>query len=158
MCKQIFIIIYSLEFSHQRKLMVFHWRLIDSKSPQVSRTLLSILAVFNNAAVWMVSTRSPTSKSSRPFNNPLVTVPKASITIGIIVTFIIIIIIIIIIHWEFFTSVLADDLLLETEWRQVSLSVQDSSQYHYYYYSFESFPRQRLLWDFHWSLSDSKSP
>ena len=67
--------------------MVFHWRLSDSKSPQVSRILLSILAVFNNAVVWMVSTRPPTSKSSRPFNNPLVTVPKAPITIGIIVTF-----------------------------------------------------------------------
>ena len=68
--------------------MVFHWSLRDSKSPQVSRTLLSILAIFNNAVVWMVSTRSQTTKSSRPFNNPLVTVPKAPITIGIIVTFI----------------------------------------------------------------------
>ena len=67
--------------------MVFHWRLSDSKYPQVSRTLLSILAVFNNAVVWIVSTRPPTSKSSRPFNNPLVTVQKAPITIGIIVTF-----------------------------------------------------------------------
>ena len=56
-------------------------------SPQVSRTLLSILAVFNNAVVWMVSTRSPTSESSRPLNNPLVTVTKAPITIGIIVNF-----------------------------------------------------------------------
>ena len=36
--------------------MVFHWSLSDSKSPQVSRILLSILAVFNNAVVWMVST------------------------------------------------------------------------------------------------------
>ena len=68
--------------------MVFHWRLSDNKSPQVSRTLLSILAVFNNAVVWMVSTRPPTFKSSRPFNSPLVTVPKAPITIGIIVTFV----------------------------------------------------------------------
>ena len=68
--------------------MVFHRRLSDSKSPQVSRTLLSFLAVFNNAAVWMVSTRLPNSKSSRPFKNPLVTAPKAPITIGIIVTFI----------------------------------------------------------------------
>ena len=34
----------------------------------------------------MVSTRPPTSKSSSPFGNPLVTVPKAPITIGIIVT------------------------------------------------------------------------
>ena len=67
--------------------MVFRWRLSDSKSPQVSKTLLSILTVFNNAVVLMVSTRSPTSKSSRHFNNPLVTVPKAPITIGIIVTF-----------------------------------------------------------------------
>ena len=67
--------------------MVFHWRLNDSKSPQVSRTLLNILAVFNNAVVWMVSTCPPTSKSSSSFNNPLVTVPKAPITLGIIVTF-----------------------------------------------------------------------
>ena len=67
--------------------MVFHWRLSDSKSPQLSRTLLSNLAVFNNAVVWMVSTRPPTSRSSRPFDNPLVTVPKAPITIGTIVTF-----------------------------------------------------------------------
>ena len=67
--------------------MVFYWSLSDSKPHQVSRTLLSILAVFNNAVVWMVSTRSPTSKSSRPFNKPLVTIPKAPITIGIIVTF-----------------------------------------------------------------------
>ena len=61
-----------------------HWSLSDSKSHQVSRTLLSMLAVLNNAVVWMVSARSPISKSSRPFNNPLVTVPKAPITIGII--------------------------------------------------------------------------
>ena len=53
-------------------LMVFHWSLRDSKSPQVSRTLLSILTVLNNAVVWMVSTRPPTSKSSSPFSNPLV--------------------------------------------------------------------------------------
>ena len=78
---------YYLSFSHQRKQMVPHWRLSDSKSSQVSRTLLSILAVFSNAVVWMVSTRQPTSKSSWPFNNPLVTVQKAPIIIGIIVTF-----------------------------------------------------------------------
>ena len=67
--------------------MVFHWSLSDSKSPLVSWTLLSILAVLNNAVVWIVSTRPPTSKSSSLFNNPLVTVSKAPITIGIIVTF-----------------------------------------------------------------------
>ena len=68
-------------------MMVFPWRLSDSKSPQVSRTRLSILAVLSNAVVWIVSTRPLTSKFSRPFNNPLVTVPNAPITIGIIVTF-----------------------------------------------------------------------
>ena len=36
----------------------------------------------------MLSTRPPNSKSSRPFCKPLVTVPKAPITIGIIVTFV----------------------------------------------------------------------
>ena len=65
--------------------MVFHWSLSDSKSPQVSRTLLSILAVLNNVVVWMVPTRPPTSKSSSPFSDPLVTEPKAPITIGVIV-------------------------------------------------------------------------
>ena len=67
--------------------MVFLWSLNDSKSPQVSRTRLSILAILSNAVVWIVSTRSLTSKSFRPFNNPLVTVPNAPITIGTIVTF-----------------------------------------------------------------------
>ena len=69
--------------------MVFHLSLSDSKSAQVSRTLLSILAVLNNAVVWMVSTRPPTSKFYSPFNSPLVTVPNAPITIGIIVIIII---------------------------------------------------------------------
>ena len=67
-------------------MIVLHWSLSDSKSPQVSRTLLGILAVLNNV-VWMVSTRPPTSKSSSPFSNPLVTVPKAPITIVITVAF-----------------------------------------------------------------------
>ena len=72
---------YSLEF------FTSNWSLSDSKSPQVSRTLLSILSVLNNIVVWRVSARPPTSKSSRPFRNPLVTVQNAPITIGIIVTF-----------------------------------------------------------------------
>ena len=67
--------------------MVFHWGLSDIKSPQVSRIRLRILAVLINDVVWIVSTRPLTSKSSRPFNNPLVIVPKAPITIGTIVTF-----------------------------------------------------------------------
>ena len=66
--------------------MVFHWSLSDSKFPQVCWTLLSILAFLNNVVVWMVSTRPPTSKSSIPFSYPLLAVPNAPITIGIIVT------------------------------------------------------------------------
>ena len=62
-------------FPHEFKQMVSHWRLSDSKSPQVSRILLSVLAVLSNAVIWIVSIRPPTSKSSRPFNNPFVIVP-----------------------------------------------------------------------------------
>ena len=36
--------------------MVFNWRLSDNKSPQVFRTILSILADLSNAVVWIVST------------------------------------------------------------------------------------------------------
>ena len=64
---------------------VFH--ISVSKSPLVSKTLLRILAFLSNAVIWIISTRPPTSKSSRPFNNPLVLVPKAPITIGTILTF-----------------------------------------------------------------------
>ena len=96
------------------------------KSPQVSRTLLSILAVLNNAVVWMDSTRQPTSKSFSLFKNPLLPVPKAPITIGKIVTFMfhsffqfpIIIVIInnnILIFGEFFTPALADGFPLGLE-------------------------------------------
>ena len=66
--------------------MVFHWSLSDSRSPQVSITLLSILAVLNNVVVSMVSTRLPTYNSSTPFSNPLVTIPNTPITINIIAT------------------------------------------------------------------------
>ena len=85
---RIMIIIYSLRGFH---ISVSWWfftgGLSDSKSPQVSRTLLSILAVLHNAIIWIVSTHLPTSKSSRPSNNHFVTVPRAPITIGTIVTF-----------------------------------------------------------------------
>ena len=67
--------------------MVFHWSLSDIRYPQVSRTLFSIMADLNNTVVWMVSTRPLISKSSSPFINPSVTVPRAPITIDITVTF-----------------------------------------------------------------------
>ena len=95
--------------------MVFHWSLSDSKSLQISRTRLSILAVLCNAVVWIFSTRPPISKSSWPFNNPLVIVPNAPITIGSIVTFMFhsfIIIIIIIICYVSFSNFLSSGLSL----------------------------------------------
>ena len=70
---------------------VFHssnrWSLSDCKSPQVLRTLLNILTDLNHAVLWMVSTRPLISKSSCPFTNPLVCLPRAPITIGITVIF-----------------------------------------------------------------------
>ena len=74
-------------FSPQLTLMVFHLSLSDSKSPQVSKSLLDILANFSNAVVWMVSTCPHISKSSSPCTNTLLTVPRVPITIGIIVPF-----------------------------------------------------------------------
>ena len=59
----------------------------ESTSPQVSRTFFSILADLNNAVVWMVSIYLLFAKFSSSFINPLVTVPKAPITIGINVIF-----------------------------------------------------------------------
>ena len=67
--------------------MVFHWSLNDSKSPQASGILLSILTDLNHAVVRTVFTRPVISKSSSPCTNPLVTLLNATITISIIVTF-----------------------------------------------------------------------
>ena len=83
----IIIIIYSFRVFTSVLADGFHWSLSDSKSPQVSKNLLGILAILSNTVMWIVSTRPPTSKSSRPFNNPLVIVPKVPITIGTFVTF-----------------------------------------------------------------------
>ena len=69
--------------------MVSRRSLSDNKSPQVSGTLLSILADLNNAVVWMVSTRPLIFKFSSPCTNPLMTVPRAPITIGINLSFMI---------------------------------------------------------------------
>ena len=61
--------------------MGFYWSLSDCKSPQVSRTLLTILPDLYYTVACTVSTRSDISK----FFSRLVTVPWAPI--GIIVTF-----------------------------------------------------------------------
>ena len=66
--------------------MVFHRSLGDTQSPQVSRTLLSILAYLNNVVVWIVSTCTLISKSSNPITKPLGSVLSASTIIVIIVT------------------------------------------------------------------------
>ena len=69
--------------------MVLHRNLCDSKSPQVPWTLLGILADFTYSVVKKVSTSPIISMSSSPYTNPLVTVQRAPITIGIIDTCII---------------------------------------------------------------------
>ena len=75
----IIVIIYTLRVFHNSfRWWFFHWSLSDSKFPQISRTLLSILAVLNSSSNFQVP---------QSFNNPLVTVPKVPIPIGIIVTF-----------------------------------------------------------------------
>ena len=112
--------------------MVFHRSLSDSKSPQVSRTLLSILADDNYVVVWMTSTRSLISKSSSPFNNPSVTVPRASITISINFTFM---------CQSFFNSII---IIIITIIIVIAL--------------LRVFPHQRYLMIFHWKLSDCKTP
>ena len=54
---------------------------------QVSSSLQDSSQYSSRSQQWMVSTRPPTSKSFSPFNNPLETVPKAPITIGVLDTF-----------------------------------------------------------------------
>ena len=149
--------------------MVFHWSLSESKSPQVSRTRLSILAVLSNAVVWIVSTRPPTSKSSRPFNNHLVIVPNAPITIGIIVTFM---------FHSFFNSLARSRYLsfFSPSFRFIlwSAGTAKSTILQILFFCWlllsllflllllftpwEFFLHQRQLIVFYWSLSDSKSP
>ena len=72
----IIIIIYSFR--------IFHWSLSDSKSPQVSRTFLGILVVLK-IYEWSPHVRQLPSPSGSLIIL-LLTVPKAPITIGIIVT------------------------------------------------------------------------
>ena len=105
-------------------------------SPQVSRTLLSILSVFNNAVLSIVSTHLPISKSSSPSINPLVVVhqlplvsPSSSCSIffsslpkdlrylSLFLPSFNYPIIVIIYSLEFFTSVTSDGFSLEIEWQ-----------------------------------------
>ena len=67
--------------------MVSHWSRSDRTSPQVYRTILSYLADLNNTVVWIVPSSPLIFKSSRPFINPLVTVRRGSIIVGVNLTF-----------------------------------------------------------------------
>ena len=109
---------YFESFSHQRLLIVSHWRLSDSKSPQVAKTLC-ILADLIYAVIWRVFTCLLIFKSSGSFTNSLGVIPSAQKTI--------IIIIIILFIWECFTPTLADGFPLDSEWQQVCSSLHDSS-------------------------------
>ena len=67
--------------------MVSHWSLSHSKSPQISRSLLSISPDLSNALIWMVPTYPLISKSFCSFTNPLGNIPSAPATIGITIIF-----------------------------------------------------------------------
>ena len=77
---------YYCEFFKSALAEVFYWSLSDSKSSQVSRTLLNILADLNNTVIWMVSACS--TISNRPLTKSLGIVPSTPTTNGITVTFI----------------------------------------------------------------------
>ena len=82
--------------------MVFDWSLSESKSPQVSWILLSILANLNHAMICMVSILPLISSSLSFLFKPLRTVPCVPTTIGIAVMF----------H-NFFSSLARSKLLLQ---------------------------------------------
>ena len=75
-----------VSFSHKFQLVSFHRSLSNTKSSRVSRTFLSILVDLNNVVVWMILILFSISMCSNLFFNPLETVPRAPMTIGIIVT------------------------------------------------------------------------
>ena len=66
--------------------MVFHRSVSNCKSFQVSRTLLSILAVLRNAVVWMVSIHPPILNSTSPLSKSLRIVSTMPITAVITLT------------------------------------------------------------------------
>ena len=72
-------------FLCQRKMIVFLWILRNSKSPQVFRTLLGILA---NSVIWMATIFPPILCSSSLFAGLFRIVPCAPTTNSIILTLI----------------------------------------------------------------------
>ena len=134
-------------FSHQCFLVIFLWRLSDSKTAKVSRTLLSILANLNKSVVKMfhnfffntLARSRYLSFFSLSFSFALWWARTQTSTI-LQVLFLFLFFIIIrsgrlaayyfyhMTPWEFFTSE-ADSLSLKLGWQQVSSSFQDSSHY-----------------------------
>ena len=131
----------------------------DSKSYQISRFLLKILANLGTTVIWMVSALLPTTSFPTPLTNLSWTVPSVPVVIDITVTFIFNktfssvvrskylsvfsfsliftmwltgsskFTIIIDIPCEFFTPALADGLSQGSKWQQKSSGLQDSFQY-----------------------------
>ena len=64
----------------------FNWSMCYSKSLQVSRTLLNILADFNCAVAWIDLILPLISSSASHFSRLLEIIPKAPATIGITVS------------------------------------------------------------------------
>ena len=77
-----------MSFSHQFSMRVFHQSVSDSKFLQAFRTLLSILANFNNTAVWMVSILSLVFIFPSLFSRLLETVPRYHCHLHIIIVII----------------------------------------------------------------------
>ena len=77
------------EFDHVspgQNMVIIQWNLNDSKSPQITRNLLSILANLNNAVVRIVSILSLIPNFSNLFSKLLGTVLRVSTIIGITFT------------------------------------------------------------------------
>ena len=68
--------------------VVFHCSLSNGNFPQISRTLLSILADLNNAVIWMVLLLPLISISPSVSFKSFLIAPSAATTTGITVTFI----------------------------------------------------------------------
>ena len=69
------------------KLLVFHWSLSNSKSPQIFSPFLNIMVDLSNAGVWRVLTHPLISSSSSSLTKPLGTVPWMLIITGMTITF-----------------------------------------------------------------------
>ena len=60
-------------------MMIFHWSLSDSKSPQVSKSRPIIQDDLCDAVVWRISALRPIKNTFIPLTKSLVAVPRAPI-------------------------------------------------------------------------------